>query len=180
MNAHNHHYFPCLQWISRPYFIINQFSSNPQPQRGWPSWVFVVRLGRACWCFPPLSGSLRPTAPGPVEGSPWSLELDGAVNIWWAAVCFQQLNRRPRSEKSADSPANTNASSTNRAERAQPRCQCAQTLTRAPSISNMAACKQTETYSRSFRMFHNLLFYGLSWHLFWISFWIHLLLRFYS
>lgn len=83
------------------------------------SWTWVLM------CFSPLSDS--PAAPRPVEGGPWSLELDGAVNIWWAAVCFQQLNRRPRSEKSEDSRANTNASSTNGRTRTAKRPVCTNT-----------------------------------------------------
>lgn len=100
-----------------------------------PSWTWVLT------CFSPVSDSLRPAAPRPVEGGPWSLELDGAVNIWWAAVCFQQLNRRPRSEKSADSRANTYASSTNGRTR----------TAQLPVCTNTHACTINRT-------FHSLLF----------------------
>lgn len=103
------------------------------------SWSWVLM------CFSPLSDSLWPAAPGPIKGSPWSLELDGAVNIWWAAVCFQQLSRRPRSEKSADSRPNTHASATNGAERAQPCCPSAQALTQRQSKTRLRANRYKHT-----------------------------------
>lgn len=43
--------------------------------------------------------SQQPGARG--RNTAWSPELDGAVNIWWAAACRRQLHGHPRSEDSA-------------------------------------------------------------------------------